>query len=119
MTLPHRRVLIAVAAVVVGAGLLLLFLPASLEIRFASWRCARRGGTPQAYVTEIVCRMPTPDANKPCRDTDECTSLCVTDNSAPSGRQASGHCYKFNTPINDCVNEVVGGKATGRNCYYD
>jgi hypothetical protein len=119
MTLLHRRVGIAIAAVVIGAGLLLYFVSGSLEMRFASWRCARRGGTPQAYVTEIICRMPTPDAGKPCRDTDECTSLCVTDDGAPPGRPASGHCYKFNTPINDCVNKVAGGKATGRNCYYD
>lgn len=118
------RVVAVIVAVPVGVivlagiiGVIAVTVPTCSEGR----RCEAAGGEwigPVGF-DHYECKLPTIDGGKPCSDSSECHSGCVTALDVPAGTKTRGRCFEYSTLLLECYNEVRKGKAQGERCWCD
>ena len=79
-------------------------------------KCKAAGGDWNTFNTIKVCDMPTKDAGRPCSDTKDCQSVCITSDKTPSDTKVTGKCFARTSTIGTCTNIVVEGRAIGLTC---
>ncbi|MEP4050629.1 MAG: hypothetical protein ABJN22_00140 [Litorimonas sp.] len=56
-----------------------------------------------------ICHQDLPDSGKICRDSDECLSECMADESVKVGKRAVGQCSLYETNYG-CLSRVENGR---------
>lgn len=65
---------------------------------------------------EFSCSLPTMDGGASCESSEDCETVCITEDDIATGTHIIGHCYDWTVLNGTCMNYVEGGVAQGQRC---
>ena len=63
------------------------------------------------------CVLPSQDAGNACESSQQCNSVCSTQEAVTKGQEVSGECFEWSSPVGHCLMTVENGVATGEICF--